>query len=123
MAKANPILKELQAAAKDLLFPSETDAPIEAFAWPGGTGAPDEAALRANAQIEEDAPVEQITLAQLTKTIPKESRAEFKPLLDALGKLKGTTVFKVREINIAVYVVGRTADGQFAGIKTEVVET
>ena len=123
MAKANPVLKELQAAAKDLLFPSESDAPIEAFAWPGGAGAPDEAALRANAGIEEGAPVERITLAQLAKTIPKESRAEFKPLLDALGKLKGTTVFKVGEVNVAVYVVGRTADGQFVGIKTEVVET
>jgi hypothetical protein len=123
MAKANSVLKELQAAAKGLLWPSETDAPIEAFAWPGGSGPPDEAALRANAQIEEDALIEQITLAQLTKTIPKESRADFKPLLDALGKLKGTTVFKVGEVNIAVYVVGRTADGQYAGIKTEVVET
>ena len=123
MAKANPVLKELQAAAKGLLWPSETDAPIEAFVWPCSGGAPDEAALRANAGIEEGAPVERITLAQLAKTIPKESRAEFKPLLDALGKLKNTTVFKVGEIEIAVYVVGRTADGQFAGIKTEVVET
>jgi hypothetical protein len=121
--KADPILKELQAAAKGLLWPSETDAPIEAFAWPGASGPPDEAALRVNAEIEEDAPVEQITLAQLTKTVPKDSRADFKPLLDALGKLSGTTVFKVGEVNIAVYVVGRTADGRFAGIKTEVVET
>ena len=123
MAKAQPILNVLQAAAKGLLWPSETDAPIEAFAWPGASGPPDEAALRANAQIEDGAPIERTTLAQLTKTIPKESRAEFKPLLDALGKLKDPTVFKVGEINIAVYVVGRTADGQYAGIKTEVVET
>jgi len=26
-------------------------------------------------------------------------------------------------VNVAVYVVGRTADGQYAGVKTEVVET
>ena len=50
MAKADPILKELQAAAKGLLFPSETDAPIVAFAWPGGDAPPDEAAVRANAR-------------------------------------------------------------------------
>jgi hypothetical protein len=121
--KSNPILKELQAAAMDLLFPSETDAPIEAFAWPGASGAPDEEVLRANVEIEEGTPIEETTLARLTKTIPSELRADFKPLLDALGKLKDTTVFKVGEVNIAVYVVGRTADGQYAGIKTEVVET
>ncbi len=123
MPKANPTLKALQAAAKELLFPSETDAPIEAFAWPGAGGPPDEATLRANVKVEEGVPVEQITLAQLTKTIPKESRAEFQPLLDALGKLSGVTVFKVGEVNVAVYVVGRAADGQYAGVKTQVVET
>lgn len=123
MAKANPVLKELQAAAKGLLWPSESDEPIEAFAWPGASGPPDEAALRKNAQVEEGATIEQVTLAQLTKTIPKESRADFKPLLDALGKLKDVTAFKVGEVNVAVYVVGRTADGQYAGIKTEAVET
>ena len=37
--------------------------------------------------------------------------------------LSGTTVFKVGEVTIDVYVVGRTADGQYAGVKTEVVET
>lgn len=121
--KANSVLKELQAAAKGLLWPSETDAPIEAFAWAGASGAPDEAALRAHAQIAADAPVEQITLAQLKKTVPSEVRADFAPLLDALGRLRNVTVFKVGAVNIAVYAVGRTADGQYAGIKTEVVET
>lgn len=121
MAKSPSILKQLQAAAKDLLFPSESEAPVEAFAWPAA--ASPEEALRANAGIDAGAAVATVTLAQLAKTIPSESRDEFKPLFDLLSKLKGTTVFKVGEVNIAVYVVGKTADGTFAGIKTEVVET
>ena len=123
MAKVNPALKELTAASKGLLFPSESDAPIEPFVWPGGSGPPDEAVLRANAEIEDDAPVGQITLARLARRIPSESREDFKPLFDALGRLSGTTVFMVGEVNVTVYVVGRTADGRYAGIKTEVVET
>ena len=84
---------------------------------------PAEEALRANVTLEEGAGIATVTLAQLAKTIPSESRDEFKPLFDLLGKLKGVTVFKVGEVNVAVYVVGKAADGTFAGIKTEVVET
>jgi hypothetical protein len=124
MAKANPILKELKAAAKGLLFPSETDAPIEAFAWPGGDAPPDEAAVRTNAKVPADKPVEQMTLADLANAIPEESRGDFLPLFGLLGHhLSGTTVFRVGEINIDVYVVGRTTDGQYAGVKTKMVET
>lgn len=124
MAKANPIVKELNAAAKGLLFPSESDAPIEAFAWPGGDGPPTEVAVRANAKVSKDTPVKQIALTELTRTIPEESRGDFLPLFGLLAHhLSGTTVFKVGEVNIDVYIVGRTADGQYAGVKTEVVET
>ena len=124
MAKANPILKELKDAAKGLLFPSESDAPVEAFVWPGAAGPPDEAAVRANAKVAKDTPVKQVTLADLARTIPEESRGDFLPLFGVLGHhLSGTTVFKVGEVTIDVYVVGRTADGQYAGVKTEVVET
>ena len=124
MAKTNPVLNELQAAVMGLLFPSETDAPIEAFAWPGGADPPTEAALRANAKVDKSAPIQQITLADLAKTIPEESRGDFLPLFGLLGHhLSGTTVFKVGEVTLDVYVVGRTADGQYAGVKTKVVET
>lgn len=124
MAKANPILKELKDAAKGLLFPSETDAPIEVFAWPGVAGSPDETTLRANAKVGKGAPIERVTLADLAKTLPEESRSEFFPLFAILTRqLSDTVVFKVGEITIDVYVIGRTTDGQFAGIKTKIVET
>jgi hypothetical protein len=124
MAKTNPVLEELRTAVKGLLFPSETDEPLEAFAWPGAAGPPTEATLRANIKADKDAPVEQVTLADLAKTIPEESRGDFLPLFGLLGHhLSGTTVFRVGEITRDVYVVGRTADGQYAGVKTKVVET
>jgi hypothetical protein len=124
MAKVNPIVKEMNAAAKGLLFPSESDAPIEAFTWPGGDGPPTEAVVRTNAKVKKDTPVQQIALTDLTRTIPEESRGDFLPLFGLLAHhLSGTTVFKVGEVNMDVYIVGRTTDGQYAGVKTEVVET
>jgi hypothetical protein len=124
MAKTDPVLKDLRAAVKGLQFPSETDSPLAAFAWPGGGGPPTEAAVRANAKLAPDAAVEQGTLADLAATIPEESRGAFLPLFGLLGHhLSGTTVFKVGEVERDVYVVGRTADGQYAGVKTKVVES
>jgi hypothetical protein len=123
MAKTDPVLDELRAAVKGLLFPSETDAPLEAFAWPGASRPPTEATLRANAQIDEDALVQQITLADLATMIPEESRVDFLALFAILGRLIDPTVFKVGEANMDVYVVGRTTDGRYAGVKTQVVET
>ena len=38
-------------------------------------------------------------------------------------RLSGLRVFRIGEVNIDVYVVGRTADGQWAGLKTHSVET
>jgi hypothetical protein len=124
VAKADPVLKDLKAAAKGLLFPSEMDAAVEAFAWKGVDGPPSEGALRANAEVEEDAPVEQLTLAELAWTIPEEGRGAFLPLFAALAHhLSGVTVFKVGEVEADVYIIGRTTDGRFAGVKTKVVET
>jgi len=125
MAKSNPVLKELQAAVKGLLFPSETDAPLEAFAWPAtGDGPPDEAAVRAAAKVDKKTAIERVTLPELARAIPSESRSDFAPLFAVLAHhLSGTAVFKAGAITIDVYIVGRTADGQFAGVKTKVVET
>jgi hypothetical protein len=124
MAKADPVLDALQKTTKGLLFPSETDAPIEPFVWPTGPRYPTEESVRACAKVADETPIEQVALATLTRTIPEESREEFAPLLAALDEhLSGVKVFKVGEINMDVYIVGRTDDGRFAGVKTKVVET
>ena len=41
--KKSSIVQELKRASQGLLFPSETDAPFEAFEWPGEQGKPDTA--------------------------------------------------------------------------------
>jgi hypothetical protein len=124
MATTDPALRDLQAAVKGLLFPSESDAPLVPFTWPGAAGPPTEAAVRASIKVSTATPIERFTIDELIETIPNESRGAFQPLLTALRQnLTGIAVFKVGEITIDVYIVGRTLDGRYAGVRTQVVET
>jgi hypothetical protein len=68
--------------------------------------------------------VQKSTLGELVRGIPDEVRGSFLPLFAVLAdRLTGVSAFKVGEVNIDVYIVGRAADGQVAGVKTQVVET
>ena len=54
--------------------------------------------------------------------------SEAKPKFDALTKvlkenLSGIKVYKVGEVNLKVTIVGKTKDGKWAGVQTDVVET
>jgi hypothetical protein len=108
MAKEkNPTLEALKRASKGLLFPSESDAPLELVGAEEGTG------------------VEETTLADLLRTVPPEDKAQFDQLAKVLKEqLTGIKVYKVGdEAEREVYIVGKTKDGQWAGLKTSVVET
>jgi hypothetical protein len=71
------------------------------------------------------AAVEETTLDDMLSAVPEEDRPRFDKLAGAIkGQLSGVKVYKVGdEPERQVYVVGRTADGQWAGLKTTVVET
>jgi len=54
----------------------------------------------------------------------KEEVRKFRQLVLALKKtLKDLKVFKVGKVEADVYIVGRTESGDWAGLKTKVVET
>jgi histidine triad (HIT) family protein len=106
------------------VFPSETDAPLESFAWKGGGELTSENLLKL-AGADPSTPVEATTLDSFFRVVPKEDRAKFDRLAKALQEqLSGVKVYKLgEEAEKPVYVVGKTADGQWAGLKTTVVET
>jgi hypothetical protein len=64
-------------------------------------------------------------LDNLLKTVPTEDRPKFDKLREALQEqLSGEKVYKVgNEAERNVYIVGKTEDGKWAGLKTTVVET
>ena len=124
MAKKDAVLDALKQASQGLLFPSETDAPLEPFAWEGSAKLTKNKVLEL-AGAEAGTAVEQTTLDDLLRTVPQEDKPKFDALRQALeGQLSGVKVYKVGdEAERQVYVVGKAPDGRWAGLKTTVVET
>jgi len=64
-------------------------------------------------------------LALLWAAVPPEDKEKFQKLAKVLQEqLTGVKVYKVGdEAEKAAYIVGKTKDGKWAGLKTTVVET
>jgi hypothetical protein len=120
----NPPLEALQKASEGLLFPSESDAPLEPFLWQDGAKLSHERLLEL-AGAEAGTAVEETTLADLLRTVPPEDKSKFDKLAQTLQEqLSGVKVYKIgEEAEKDVYIVGKTKGGQWAGLKTTVVET
>jgi hypothetical protein len=125
MAKKHPAVEALAKASKGLLFPSETDAPLEPFLWENAGDKLTKDRVKQLAGAAKGAAVEETTLDDLLATVPEEDRPQFDKLAAAIkGQLSGVKVYKVGdEAEKQAYVVGKTSDGQWAGLKTTVVET
>jgi hypothetical protein len=123
-ANKDAVLDALSAASKGLMFPSESEAPLEPFAW-AGTDKLSKAQVVKLAGAEAGTAVEQGTLADLLRTVPKEDQPQFQALQKVLAELlSGVQVYKVGdEAEKEVYIVGKASDGRWAGLKTTVVET
>jgi hypothetical protein len=120
----DPVLDALKQASKGLLWPSESEAPLEPFAWKDGGNLSHERLLEL-AGAEEGTAVEETDLATLLRTIPPEDKAKFDKLAKVLQEhLAGVKVYKIGdEAEREAYIVGKTKDGRWAGLKTSVVET
>jgi hypothetical protein len=107
-----------------LLFPSESEAPLEPFLWKDGGTLTHERLLEL-AGAEEGTAIEETDLASLLRAVPPEDKAKFDKLAKELqAQLSGIKVYKVGdEAEREVYLVGKTKAGQWAGLKTTVVET
>ena len=133
MKSDEQLIGELKKAAEGLLFMSETDHPLEVVRW-GGAQAITAEFLRREAGAGADAPVEEVTAAQFFRAAASEpewkgeeelgTARKFQALARLLDKnLEGLTAYRVGEINITVFVVGRSAEGGWLGVRTRVVET
>lgn len=125
----------LGKATLGLLFPSESDAPLTPYTFPGSTGTePTPAALLEAEHLPTDAPVETTTVADLFDPFAEaaadasaEDRAEakrYRALIDLLTKrLTDLRVYRVGHVDIDVYILGKDPSGAWLGLKTHVVET
>ena len=127
-------LRTLRAAAKGLIYSSESDATLKAIQLDSDSGI--KTALDAVVILSSVDPSE-IQAEPLEKffapmTTPQswhtdEDKAvivQFEGLQKVLEGLEGTAAYRVGEgPDIDVYILGRDAKGNFAGVKTRVTET
>lgn len=125
---------ELIEAAQGLLFPSESEFPFEPFGW-----AQDEVGASPTKKISQlsgqpESSVCVVEVADLFGNIacPHEWHDEvqaaavprFRRLEQQLHEhLQDVRAYRVGVVEVDIYLVGRTAGGDWAGVKTRAIET
>jgi hypothetical protein len=129
---AKTVIDALKEASEGLLYPSESDEPFEPISWGKVQGdlLPDKVrqltGAAAGTSIEEVAPRDFFAnLTQQVEGAPDEEDPKKFALLQSIfdKHLSQVKVFRVGKVNIAVYIVGETKDGEWVGLKTQSVET
>lgn len=126
------ICDRLQQATADLLWMSESDYPFEVVTWEHGIDLNPKALFPA--VTSDNISVETLTLTDffapaiaIEDWYEAEELAQvdrYQELLHAIeSNLTEVQVFRLGEIEIDVYIVGKTADGELIGLKTQVIET
>jgi hypothetical protein len=120
----DPVVAALGKAARGLVYTSESEDKLEAFVWQDN-GALTPKHLLDLVGAEAGTAVEVSTLDDFLHAVPPEDKAGFDRLSAVIKEqLSGVTVYKIGdEAEKEVYIVGKTAQGNWAGLKTSVVET
>lgn len=127
------LLQKLESASKDLLYISETDAPLTPFFWPDDSKKLSAKVVFKNARLPEGTPLTEQPLDEFFESVAtaeewmnEEEKAEVQRFQDLKAtlesELENISVFRAGEITIDVFIVGHT-EGGFAGVQTKVVET
>ncbi len=125
------IIDRLQQATTDLVWTSESDYPFEVVTWSKDTE-PNPTTLFKD--LHPDTTIETTTLQdffapalQSEDWYGEEEKAtidRYQTLVDTLASnLSDVVVFRVGEVELTVYIVGKTSDRDLVGLKTQVVET
>lgn len=123
----------LQEATEGLLFMSESDYPFEVIRWNGSEQLSLDY-LRRAAGADSGAKVEETTVEEFFRVPAGEQEwkgeaqlaeaRKYQRLRNELEEnLTGLKVYRVGEINIGVYVIGMSAEENYLGVSTRVVET
>jgi hypothetical protein len=127
------IVELLKKASQGLVFPSESEYPFEVFLWNSEGKDLDESKLLEKVG-QSGGPVKVVDVDTFFKNVVEEKDwqdveekrdvKKFQELVQTLkGNLAHLKVFRLGQTEIDVYIVGKTEDGAWAGLKTTVVET
>lgn len=111
------LLAQLKKVSAGLLVMSESDYPFEIIRWDGSTEINPEF-LRSLTNESAECRVEETSLERFLAS------GQFEHLERFLRKhLTDTTVYKVGSINIPVYIVGKSPEGNWLGLSTRIIQT
>lgn len=129
------LLEQLKQASENLLFMSESDYPFTVFLW----NAQEQNTLSSEKLLQQvgrslDTPVKLVDLDSFFHNATtfqewygreeKETAKKYQALVDKLKHhLTEIKVYRLGNIEIDVYIVGKTPSGDYAGLSTKVVET
>lgn len=135
MKSDEELCRELQEATRGLMFMSESDYPFKVIRWEGVAElSPEYLCSVAGENTTAAAPVEERTVADFFRVAAGEQAwkgevdialaKRYQALVRLLEEnLKEVKVYRVGDINIGVYVVGRSDEGNWLGISTRAVKT
>ncbi len=119
------LLQSIEEATAGLLFPSESDFPIEAYRF--GDEAPTPEALLHARSLPAETPVEEISAASLFEGLVEgddDAAGRFRALFGLLEReLLDLRVYRVGKVEIEAVVLGRHPSGEWLGVTTKLVET
>ncbi len=134
MSNSDEITAKLKEASTGLLMPSESDFAFEPFLWSGVKEPLTPEKILELTNHPQNSKVETVDLSYLFRNLAqeqewhdeqqKENVGKYRNLVEVLeSNLSDIQVFRVGEINIDIYVVGKIQSGDLAGLATKVVET
>ena len=123
----------MKSLTEGLSYQSESDYAVEPWARAAGDGAPS-AAEFAKGREGDDAAVRELDFGSFFGNYTQEqdwwgeeeraTAKKFQALVAFLKEnLKDVKVYRVGDVEADVYIVGQTASGDYAGVKTKIVET
>ena len=132
IVKTAEIIDLLTTATTDLLWSSESDYPFEIVTWPPGNALTPMALFKD--LPDSNLPIETMSVTELFEPVltiedwyEDAELAQVNRYTDLLHAIESNLVdpqvFRVGEVEIAIYIVGKTPDGDVVGLKTYVVET
>ena len=133
MKSDEQLLEELETLISGLLFMSEADYPFQTLRWKGEIEITEER-LRELTGASPDSPVKTQTVEDFFRAAASEPDWKNEKEL-ALAKryqqlvrwlkenLENATAYRIGEIDIQVYIPGRSRSGNWIGISTRVIET
>ena len=127
----NATLAAIQQAADGLIFMSESDYPLEVVQLPAATDTIEE---QLQVLTQKQGPLEQQSLEYFFRNAVKEypeasatqkqTAQRFQHLKELLQTtLPDVQVYRLGEVQVDAFIVGRLPDGSYGGLRTKLIET